>query len=87
MQKEKRVWFITGTSTGFGRRLVEQLISENELVVATARNIDKISRWKNEPNVLLEKVDVTVPTQIKNAVQAAIDRWKRIDILVNNAGW
>lgn len=87
MQKEKRVWFVTGTSTGFGRQLVEQLISENELVVATARNIDKISDWSNKPNVLIETVDVTIPSQIEKAMQQAVDRWGRIDILVNNAGW
>ncbi|EEI24721.1 hypothetical protein [Lentilactobacillus hilgardii] len=41
----QKVWFITGTSTGFGKSLVDELIAQNELVVATARNSQKIDQW------------------------------------------
>ena len=35
---EKRVWFITGSSTGFGRELAEEVLEQGGRVVATARN-------------------------------------------------
>lgn len=82
-----KVWFITGTSTGFGRELVEALIARHEKVVATARNLTKIADWQNHPNVLLATVDVTKPEQIKTALTAAVAKFGRIDVLVNNAGW
>jgi NAD(P)-dependent dehydrogenase (short-subunit alcohol dehydrogenase family) len=82
-----KVWFITGTSTGFGRELVEALIARHEKVVATARNLTKIADWQNQPNVLLATVDVTKPEQIKTALTAAVAKFGRIDVLVNNAGW
>ena len=32
-----KVWFITGTSSGFGRILAEELLAKGDKVVATAR--------------------------------------------------
>ncbi len=83
----QQVWLVTGTSTGFGKHLVEELIQQNELVVATARNTDKIKQWADNPNVLIAEVDVTKPQQIQHAVDAAVERWGHIDNVVNNAGW
>jgi NAD(P)-dependent dehydrogenase (short-subunit alcohol dehydrogenase family) len=37
-----RVWFITGSSTGFGRVLAEILLKRGERVAVTARNPDQI---------------------------------------------
>ena len=83
----QRVWFVTGTSSGFGLELVKELIARGEKVVATARNVDKIAQWKHTPNVLILPVDVTDHEQIQQAVQQTVDTWGRIDVLVNNAGW
>ncbi|WP_139116346.1 SDR family NAD(P)-dependent oxidoreductase [Gottfriedia luciferensis] len=41
-----KVWFITGTSTGFGREFVQQLLNAGDKVVATARNIKSIQDFK-----------------------------------------
>ncbi|MFT8363309.1 MAG: oxidoreductase [Sporolactobacillus sp.] len=83
----EKVWLVTGTSTGFGEKLVDELIQQNQLVVATARNPQKIAGWQTHDNVIIAPLDVTDKTQIKQAVQAAVDKWGRIDVLVNNAGW
>lgn len=37
-----QVFFITGTSTGFGNELVKKCLSEGDKVVATARNSSKL---------------------------------------------
>ena len=34
-----RVWFITGASTGFGRKLAEAVLAKGDRVVATARKV------------------------------------------------
>jgi NAD(P)-dependent dehydrogenase (short-subunit alcohol dehydrogenase family) len=85
-----KVWFITGCSKGFGWVLTQELLkSTNTRVVATARNPDKLKELQREyPDRLLAlKLDVTVQTDIDQAVSAAMNHFHRIDVLVNNAGY
>ncbi len=84
-----KVWFITGTSTGFGRKFVEQLIPTGDKIVATARNVNAIAdlKEKSPDNVHITALDVTNKEQIQAAVQEAVDTFGRIDIVVNNAGY
>lgn len=84
-----KVWFITGTSTGFGRQFVEQLLQTDDKVIATARTIEAIADFKSisPDNVHIVALDVTNKDQINSAVQESINRFGRIDIVVNNAGY
>lgn len=84
-----KVWLITGTSTGFGRQFVEQLLQAGDKVVATARNLEAIQHFKElaPDRVHLAALDVTNKEQIKSAVQEAVDVFGKIDIVVNNAGY
>jgi NAD(P)-dependent dehydrogenase (short-subunit alcohol dehydrogenase family) len=41
-----RVFFITGTSTGFGNHLVQEVIDHGDIAVATARKPESLS-FKN----------------------------------------
>ncbi|MBW7453180.1 SDR family NAD(P)-dependent oxidoreductase [Paenibacillus sepulcri] len=84
-----KVWFITGTSTGFGREFVEQLINSGDKIVATARNIDSIAdlKEKSPENVHIAALDVTKKGQIQSAVAEALEVFGKIDIVVNNAGY
>lgn len=36
-----KIWFITGTSSGFGKNLALELLKQGETVIATARNLEK----------------------------------------------
>lgn len=84
-----RVWFITGSSTGFGRVLAEILLKRGERVAVTARNPDQIqdlvSGYKDTGLALA--LDVTQPQQIAAAVAGAEKFFGRVDVLVNNAGY
>ena len=82
------VWFITGTSQGFGRELVNVALKRGDSVVATSRNPEKVkSTFQDASNRLLAvSMDLRDPTAIASAVDAAISRFGRIDVLVNNAG-
>lgn len=86
---QKLVWFITGTSTGFGRSLTQEVIANGDYVVATARNIKDIESYKQQApdRVLTLELDVHKEEDANLAVQKAVEQFGRIDILVNNAGY
>ena len=83
------VWFVTGSSSGFGLELAKAVIARGWRAVVTARNNASVTALAqgHEQTVLPAAVDVTKPDQIKDAVAAADQRFGRIDVLVNNAGY
>ncbi len=89
MNPQGKVWLVTGTSTGFGRRIVEELIARGEQVVATARDPraveDLVALAPDRVQAL--RLDVTKPEEIHEAVAEATARFGKIDVLVNNAGY
>lgn len=84
-----RVWFITGSSTGFGRSLTEAVLKRGERVVATARNKKQIEEFEEQytNQAIAVKLDVTDPQEVRAAVKQAVEVFGRIDVLVNNAGY
>jgi short-subunit dehydrogenase len=85
---EKRVWFITGVSSGLGKALAETVIENGDFVVATFRNIAEVEDFdrRNIGNGKGILMDVTKLTDIENAFQFIQYEIGTIDILVNNAG-
>lgn len=84
----KKVWFITGTSSGFGKELTKELLEQGYSVVATARKIEKAEEAiAGNENGLALSLDVNDEKQVDAAVQATLERFGRIDVLVNNAGY
>lgn len=84
-----RVFLITGTSTGFGKHLVQEVIDRgDDIAIATARSPSTLSFKNTKPeNYLAVKLDVTVPEDIDSAFSAALERFGRVDVVVNNAGY
>ena len=80
--KKDEVWLVTGSSTGFGRALVEELIAQDYKVVATARQLSTLSELPDKENILKISLDVTKGDSIET-----IAKFGRIDVLVNNAGF
>lgn len=85
----KKVWFITGSSSGLGRTLTEAALAAGNIVAATARNPknndDLAQRYPEQLYAI--QLDVTSAAQIQKAVKDVIARFGRIDVLVNNAGF
>lgn len=83
-----RVFFITGTSTGFGAELVKIALEKGDHVVATARNSSKLKfDGTNDKNYLAVDLDVTSKQSIDKAFDAALKKFSRVDVVVNNAGY
>ncbi|KAL1725288.1 hypothetical protein EV714DRAFT_240127 [Schizophyllum commune] len=88
MATAPKVWLITGTTSGLGKRLVNEVLSRGDLVIATGRSIESLkAQYEESEQLKLMQLDVTEgPEQIAAKVQEALGVWGRIDVLVNNAG-
>lgn len=83
------VWFITGTSSGFGRALAEAVLERGWRAAITARNSNTLAALasKHGERTLTLQLDVTNKASIERAVSAAEAHFGAIDVLVNNAGY
>jgi NAD(P)-dependent dehydrogenase (short-subunit alcohol dehydrogenase family) len=84
-----RVWFITGSSTGFGHLLAKELLRRGERVIATARNVSQLEDLTGQypDRVRAFTLDVTKPEQIESVARQAIAAFGHVDVVVNNAGY
>jgi NAD(P)-dependent dehydrogenase (short-subunit alcohol dehydrogenase family) len=85
----KQVWFITGSSRGFGSALVRAALEAGDVVAATARRPEQLTDLAEEfgHRVQLLRLDVTDIEAARSALAEATRRFGRIDVLVNNAGY
>jgi NAD(P)-dependent dehydrogenase (short-subunit alcohol dehydrogenase family) len=84
-----RVWFITGTSSGFGRALADAALDRGARVAATARSTNRIADLEQRfpGRAVAVPLDVTDADQARTAIDAAVRAFGRIDVVVNNAGY
>jgi NAD(P)-dependent dehydrogenase (short-subunit alcohol dehydrogenase family) len=84
-----KVWFITGTSKGFGRVWAEAALARGDRVAATARDVKTlgplVERYRDQ--VAAIRLDVTDKTAVGAAITEAHARFGRLDVVVNNAGY
>ncbi len=84
-----KVWFITGTSRGFGREWTIAALERGDSVAATARDTstldDLVARYGDR--LLPRQLDVTDREADFAAVAQAHQQFGRLDIVVNNAGY
>ncbi|MDX9862958.1 MAG: oxidoreductase [Rhodospirillales bacterium] len=86
--EQGQVWFITGTSTGFGRSLALEALARGGRVAATARDPERLDpALKRSDRVLRLPLDVTDADRCRRAVAETLAAWGGIDLLVNNAGY
>ena len=85
----KKVWFITGASKGFGLSIVKQLLCAGHFVAATSRNKEALAKAvsRDESNFLPLQVDLTDESSISIALQHTYEEFGRIDVVINNAGY
>jgi NAD(P)-dependent dehydrogenase (short-subunit alcohol dehydrogenase family) len=84
-----KTWFITGTSSGLGREMTEQLLSRGDSVVATVRRADQLDALQAQygERLVVLTLDILDTAGIRSAVADAFQRMGRIDVVVSNAGY
>ena len=84
----KKVWLITGCSTGFGRELAKEVLAKGYNAAVAARNTDDVKDIvESYPETAIAvRLDVTVTAEITAAVKTTLEKFGQIDVLVNNAG-
>ncbi len=84
-----RTWFVTGSSRGLGRAVVDAALEAGESVIATARKPEQLSDLvaKYGDRMVPVALDVTDSDAVLTAVEAGLQRFGRIDVVVNNAGY
>src|ERR1700748_2410567 len=86
---DSKVWFITGSSRGFGRIWAEAALRRGDRVAATARDVtsleDLTEKYGGQVHTI--ELDVTDKAAVDAAVQGAAEHFGRLDVVVNNAGY
>lgn len=87
---------VTGSTSGFGRLMVETLARQGYIVFAGMREVagkntpaaEVLRRLAEREQLPLHVVelDVTDDTSVREAIEAIIETTGRIDVVVNNAG-
>jgi NADP-dependent 3-hydroxy acid dehydrogenase YdfG len=86
-----KVVVITGASSGLGEATARLLSAEGATVVLGARRVERLQKLVGEltakgGKALALATDVTDHNQVKNLVDAAVQKFGRIDVMINNAG-
>ncbi len=84
-----KVWFVTGSSRGLGRALVEVVLEAGDRVVATARNPARLQDLVDKfgDAVVPLRLDVADHDAAVRVVAQAVSAFGRVDVVVNNAGY
>lgn len=89
INENKKVWFITGASKGFGLSLVKQLLADGQKVAATSRYVASLVKATGEAseNFLPLYVNLSDEKSVAEAIQTTINTFDRVDVVINNAGY
>lgn len=84
-----KTWFITGTSSGFGRHMTEVLLERGDRVAATLRNPARLKDLAaaHGDRLWVRALDVTDTAAMRRVVSDAFTDLGRIDVVVSNAGY
>lgn len=84
--QQKKVALVTGASSGMGKEIAKQLMTDGYRVYAAARQVDQMNDLA-ELGVLPVRLDISEPNEIESLASTILGEVGRIDVLVNNAGF
>src|ERR1700729_3878652 len=86
---DNKIWFITGTSKGFGRVWAEAALARGDRVAATARQVETLAPLLERygKQVATIALDVTDKGAVAAAIAETHGRFGRLDVVINNAGY
>ncbi len=85
---EKKIWLITGISSGLGKALAKSVIEKEDFVIGTFRQKSQVDAFnKNYPtNARAILLDITNSKSVEHCIEKILSDYGIIDVLVNNAG-
>jgi len=90
MRFEGKVCMVSGGGSGIGKAACRRFASEGGKVVVVDLNeqhadgtVSEITQAKGE--AIAVKCDVGKPADVRNAINAAVNKWGKIDVVVNDA--
>ncbi|KAK1138730.1 hypothetical protein N8T08_002039 [Aspergillus melleus] len=90
-EHERRIWLITGASSGLGLQLALTASSHGDTVIALTRNPSKLSTSLPHPNPLIIPYrydpNTTSESTLTSLLTTITQTHGPIDILINNAGY
>ena len=96
MSVSGQVVLITGAARGMGREYTRAFLKEGAKVIAadaswtptgaSSDDYDFRKELEGNPDVLIERMDITIDSHIKRVFDAAMARFGTVDVIVNNAG-
>lgn len=86
---ERKIWFITGISSGLGKALAQSVIENGDFVIGTFRNQTEVDEFNIQhlDKAIALLLNITNVDQVKNVFNYVANKLGRIDVLVNNAGY
>ena len=81
-----QVVLVTGASSGIGKAIAKQLISDGLIVYVAARRVEKMQDLEQMGAIVL-RMDITQEADINQVVERIERESNGVDILVNNAGY
>lgn len=88
-QNHPRCSFVTGGASGFGLNIAKALLEKGAQVAIGDINsgrLEEATRVLNNEHVLPVKLDVTVPSSVRDAIDICKKKFGGLDTLVNSAG-
>jgi NAD(P)-dependent dehydrogenase (short-subunit alcohol dehydrogenase family) len=85
----EQIWFVTGSSRGLGRALVDAIVEAGDRVAATARKPSQLDELVADHGDRVRPIalDVTDAQAARSAITEARQHFGRLDVIVNNAGY
>lgn len=85
---KKKIWLITGISSGLGKALTQSVIEKGDFVIGTFRKQSQVDQFNEKySNTAFSVVlDITDKPSVEKTIEELIAKFGRIDVLVNNAG-
>lgn len=82
---ERKTIIISGGTDGLGKSLAKLLSPANKVVILSPTK-EKLLSVSKELNCDYEECDITIDSQIKQAIKNIINKYPQIDLLINCAG-
>lgn len=94
MNLKERYAIITGSGQGLGAAIAKHYVAAGASVLLCARSEETLEAVREklsanltgEQQLLIQKTDVSDPSQVDALIETALSAFPKLDILVNNAG-